>query len=304
MAQSKPFTSKNATLRIFDNSTAAQQTLLNTLMTALQNAGSQTPLTDAQKQGYFATYIAGMVALQGISYFDTALTLTGSTLNVTPAAQVEGFYSGSFSKLIGGVTYAGTWVSTGTQSTTAMTARINITSVTGIQGSATSIPSFVIADFPNFATIVAGTSAVALSGTATIPLQTVVHSLIDGITAYGDTGEKDNVVTAKLINRSGTFKGKGSTDGGDWSFDMLEIPADAGQQLVVAAKADQTANANRVWVQTFNNSNDGSSIQRWYGIGLVPSITAPAAVDAYVSLKVTVPLQDGQVRSSVFIAGI
>lgn len=189
MAQNRPFSSQNTTLRIFDNSTSAQQSALNTLMTAL----AEPNLTDAEKQALYAT-------------------------------------------------------------------------------------------------------AIAASG--------MVSALVDGVTGYGDTGEKTNITSAQLINRQGTYKDKGSVDAGEWSFDLLEIPADAGQILVNKAKADTTLNSNRLFVQTFTSSDDGTNVQRWYGIGMVTSITSSTAKDSFVPLKVTVAMQNGQVRSPVAITGI
>jgi hypothetical protein len=279
MALNKPFSSQDATLRIFDNSTVNQQTALNTLITAL----SAPNLTADQRQALFATYV---------STVGTSGTYTVSGATGLPNSNTDGASTGTWTHTATGS--SGTFKST-SSSGTAAAGTLTIL-VKGTLTSTTVTPTTFVYD--------KGAPTAAGTVSATFTAGAGESALIDGITAYGDTGDKTNVISAQLINRQGTFKGKGSTDAGEWSFDLLEIPADAGQILVNKAKEDKSLNANRVFIQTFNSSDDGSEVQRWYGIGMVTSINSSTGKDAFVPLKVTVALQDGQVRSPVAIAGI
>lgn len=279
MALDKPFSSQDATLRIFDNSTPAQQTALNTLM-----AGLAAPnLTADQRQALFATYV---------STVGNSGTYTVSGATGLPNSNVDGASTGTWTHTATGS--SGTFKST-SSSGTAAAGTLTIL-VKGTLTSTTVTPTTFVYDKG------------APTAAGTVSLTTVIgagnSSLIDGITGYGDTGSKTKAISAELINRSATYKAKGSTDGGDWSFDMLEIPADTGQILVKQADEDKGLNANRVFIQTFNSSDDGVNIQRWYGIGMVLSVNSSTGKDAFVPLKVSVALQGGQVRSPVAIAGI
>jgi hypothetical protein len=279
MALDKPFSSQDATLRIFDNSTAGQQTALNTLISALEIPN----LDSAQRQALFATYV---------STVGTSGTYTVTAATGLPNSNVDGASSGTWTHTATGS--SGTFSST-SSSGTAAAGTLTIL-VKGTLTSTTVAPTTFV--YAKGAPSAAGTvSATFVAGVGN-------SALIDCITAYGDTGDKTIINSAQLLNRQGTFKGKGSTDAGEWSFDLLEKVADAGQILVNKAKDDRSLNANRVFIQSFNSSNDGSEMQRWYAIGMVTSITSSTSKDAFVPLKVSVALQDGQVRSPVAIAGI
>jgi hypothetical protein len=288
-----PHSSQNTTLRIFDNSTTVQQTALASLLNDLRGSD----LTDAEKITKFETYVTTVRAGSNPN-FNTEISMTG--VATTAAAQVDGYYSGTFTKAISGTTFAGSYISVGTSSGKAML-KLTVESVTG---TTPTYPVTVAADAFTTGLSASVTNSSTWSGTITATTASSItagsnpYELIDGITAYNATGETEATISAKLLNRKGTYKDKGSTDGGDWGFDFLDIPDDVGQILLRNAKADKGLYANRVFVKESTNTDDATNVIRWFGICLVTKVEDSDPIDSMVMSKATCPVQDGQVRGS------
>ncbi len=146
----------------------------------------------------------------------------------------------------------------------------------------------------------AATSAVLIqpSTVPTVAYTAVSKSsgyLIGKVTAAGDTGKTYAAISAKLLNEGGTYKAKGSSDEGDFTIDFLKIPSDIGQQKLLAAFNDESANANRVFRITHNSS--GSTVansEKVYFMGLVTECKQTrGAIDSFVNVKSKIVIQNG-----------
>lgn len=265
MAITSEFSLQNTTVEIFDNSTSTQQTALNTLRTSLKTAS-----TEALRVSAFNTFLAA----SGTVTATASITVTGGA--TTPAAQVEGYYTGAFT-IAGGI--AGTWYST-SSTLTAVTAVLVPTSGALAAGSGSLATVY---------TTSTNVPASTVSGTYTATTATGSGALISKITAIGDTGKTYAIVSAKLVSESGTIKAKGSSDEGDLTIDYIAIPSDSGQALMELAFDDQSINGNRVFKITHTSS--GAAV---YCVGMVTELKKTrGSVDNFASVKAKVTLQDG-----------
>ena len=270
MAITKEFSLQNTTVEIFDNSTAGQQTALNTLRASIKAATN-----DAGRVSAYNTFFADGSTL-GVQSGAFTITTTGATVS-----NVDGFYAGTWSNAQG----SGTWIST-TATATAITCLLTVASGT-ISGTLT------LAFTDLGATFTSGNSAkgtpTAITGSPITLMAATGGAFIGKITAIGDTGKTYATVSAKLVSESGTIKAKGSSDEGDLTIDYVSIPADAGQVLLETAFDDESTNGNRVFRITHTSS--GAKV---YGIGMVTELKkARGAVDNFASVKAKITLQDG-----------
>ena len=265
MAITSEFSLQNTTVEIFDNSTAPQISALNTLRTAIKNAAN-----NAARITAFNTFFAA----SGTVTATATITVTGGS--TAAAAQVEGYYTGTFT-ISGGI--SGTWYSTSSAATT----------VTAVLVPTTGTLSAGSGSLASVATTSTNTPTTTVSGTYVATSQTGAGSKIGKITAIGDTGKTYAVISAKLVSEEGTLKGKGSSDEGDLTIDYVAIPSDAGQALMQSAFDDKTLNCNRVFKLVHTASG-----QELYAIGIVTEMKKTrGAVDNFATVKAKITLQDG-----------
>jgi len=278
-AITNPFSSANTTLEIFDNSTTAQRSAMGILQTAIATAMTLA-LTDpttanTNRKNAFNSFAAST----GTVTATASIVVTGGA--TTPAAQVEGYYTGTFTISAGGAV-AGTWYST-SSTATAITAVLVPTSGNLLASQSAVALATVFTTGTN-------TPTTTVSGTYTSSaLVTGAGSKVNKITAIGDTGVEVATIEAKLLNESGTFKDTGSSNEGTTTVDFLDVPSDAGQILMFAARDDRTKDKNRVFKLTHNSSGQ----IKWF-IGIVSQIkTTEGAIDSIITDKATILIQDG-----------
>ena len=278
---SQPFSSANTTVDIFGNSTTAQQGFLNTLRSSLATAMALALTDPITAQANKVAAFNAFASASGTVTATALIVVTGGA--ATPAAQVEGYYSGTFAIATGGAV-AGTWYSVAASSS-------SITAVL-VPSSGTFLASQTSVALSAVATTSANTpTTTALTGSAytSSALVTGSGSKIGKITAIGDTGVEVATIEVKLLNESGTSKDTGSSNEGTTTIDFLDVPADEGQLLMFAARDDRTSNKNRVFKLKHNSSGQ----VKWF-VGIVSQIkTTEGAVDAMQTNKATILIQDG-----------
>ena len=274
-AITNPFSSANTTVRIFPNSTSGQKSALTTLQTAIA-AAMQLALTDpATAETDRATAYAAFETASSMSA--TTVTFTGTSGGT--ASNTDGAVQGTWTQTSSGAT--GTWSSTAS-SASSTSAVLTLTSGTPTTVSgATSGFTFTT----TVGAIPTGSAAYSVSLTA----GTGAGELVGKITAIGDTGVEVATIEAKLLNEAGTFKDTGSSNEGTTTIDFLDVPTDAGQLLMFAARNDRTKDKNRVFKLTHNSSGQ----VKWF-VGIVSQIkTTEGAIDSIITDKATILIQDG-----------
>jgi hypothetical protein len=218
-------------------------------------------------------------AASGTVTATAVITVTGGA--TTPSAQVEGYYSGTFTIVTGGAV-AGTWYSSSSSATTVTAVLVPSSGIFLTSQSGVALATVLTTSTNTPTTTVSGvyTSSALVTGSG---------SKIGKITAIGDTGVEVATIEVKLLNESGTSKDTGSSNEGTTTIDFLDVPADVGQQLMYAARNDRTANKNRVFKLTHNSSGQ----VKWL-VGIISMIkTTEGAIDAMITNKATILIQDG-----------
>jgi hypothetical protein len=274
-AITQPFSSANTTVRIFPNSTVGQQGALGTLRSNIALAMALALTDPGTAQTNRETYFTA---------FETASNMSAATVTFTgtsggAASNVDGAVQGTWTQTSSGAT--GTWSSTASAAAST-SAVLTLTSgtPTTVSGATTGFTfTTTVGAIPT------GTAAYAISLTA----GTGAGSAIGKITAIGDTGVEVATIEVKLLNESGTSKDTGSSNEGTTTIDYLDVPSDAGQALMFAARNDRSSNKNRVFKLTHNSSGQ----VKWL-VGIVSTIkTTEGAVDAMITNKATILIQDG-----------
>jgi hypothetical protein len=260
------FSLQNSTVEVFDNSTTAQQTALNTLRTAIKNA-----TTDMARVSAYNTFF-GTTGVGGLQSGTITITTAGATANAS--------YAGTWANASG----SGFWISTAATATS-ITATLYATS-----GTVATPLTLALADLSNYWTSGNATKGTPSAVTTSVTLAAATGgSKLGKITGIGETGKSFTVVSAKLVSESGTIKAKGSSDEGDLTIDYISIPGDTGQLLMESAFDDETINGNRVFRITHTTS--GAKV---YLIGMVTELKkARGAVDNFATVKAKITLQDG-----------
>jgi len=269
MAISTPFSSQNTTIEIF-NDAAATSTLVTAIKAALAGSNKQADL----KTAYDNFFVASV-----------SKTIGGTGILATAPAQVDGYFSGTWTKS----GQSGTFRSTGSIAT-AITANFYLTSGT---------PASINLDAADL-TFLTGNSdkgtITVTSAVTSLLFAGVTGSLIGKVTAAGDTGKTYAGISAKLLNESGTMKAKGSSDEGDFTIDYLNAPSDAGQVAMADAFNDETGNANRVFRIVHGSSGDGTNAnsEMVYFVGMVTELKKTrGAIDNFVQVKSKISIQNG-----------
>lgn len=279
MAITKPFSSQGTTIEIFSNP-SAQTTLETAVASAMQIADTATKLT-ALKAAYTNFFSGGTLSK----------TIGGTGILATAPAQADGYFSGTWSKS----GQSGTFSSTGSTAT-AITANFVLNSGT---------PASINLDAADltFLTGNADKGTITVTSAVTSLLFTgSAGAFIGKITSAGDTGKTFAMISEKLINESGTFKGKGSSDEGDFTIDYLANPSDAGQSAMDLAFNDESSSANRVFrITHLASSPTGvpSTAQKVYFSGLVTELKKNrGTIDKIITVKSKIAIQNGLVEDN------
>ena len=266
MAITQEFSLQNTTFEIFDNSAGGQRSALAQLRTDIKAASNDAGRVAAYNTFFTQASTTGSLAIVGTGFITST---------------VDGSLQGTWTQTSSGAT--GTWSASNVSSATAAVA--TVTSITS------GAPTTVSAATSGFTyAITTGTGAITAVSTAiTITAGTGTGTLVNKITAIGDTGKTFATISAKLVSESGTIKAKGSSDEGDLTIDYISIPSDSGQVLMESAFDDETINGNRVFRLTHTGSG-----AKLYAIGMVTELKKTrGAVDNFASVKAKITLQDG-----------